>query len=68
MRQAPKRRLTVVLPRDLIQRATDATGLGLTTTIRRGLEALVSANACEWLRKRRGTFKFSINVDQLRED
>ena len=61
-------KVTVLLPRDLVQRATAATGEGLTPTIRRGLEAVARAAAYERLRQLRGKVKLSINVDELRED
>jgi len=61
-------KVTVLLPRELLARATAATGQGLTPTIRQGLESVARAAAYERLRLQRGKVKFSINVDELRED
>ena len=62
------RKVTVLLPKDPVERALAATGLGLTATIRRGLELVAAAEAYQRLRESRGKVKFSINVDELRED
>jgi hypothetical protein len=68
MKQKELQKVTVLLPRDLLKRATSATGQGLTPTIRQGLEAVAAAAAYEGLRKLRGKVKFSINADELRRD
>ena len=57
-----------MLPKELVKTAVEATGQGLTPTIRLGLRKIAMAHACERLRMRRGKVKFSINVDELRED
>lgn len=48
------RKVTVVLPKDLVERATQASGVGLTPTIRKGLEAIAASNAYEGLQRLRG--------------
>ena len=68
MKNAALRKVTVLLPRDLVQKATAATGQGLTPTIRQGLESVAAAAAYERLRLRRGKVKFSIDFDKLRKD
>ena len=68
MKQEELQKVTVLLPRDLVKRATRASGQGLTPTIRQGLEAITRAEAFRCLRRLRGKVKFSIDVDQLRED
>jgi hypothetical protein len=68
MKRAEMQKVTVLLPRELLTRATAATGQGLTATIRQGLESVAAAAAYERLRLLRGKVKFSINVDELRED
>jgi len=68
MRQQPMRKVTVMLPKDLVDRATKASGKGLTPTLRQGLESILVANAYRRLRARRGKVRLSINVDELRED
>ena len=62
------RKVTVLLPDDLLKRATKATGLGITPTIRKGLEAMAASWAYEFLKSQRGKLKLSVNVDELRED
>jgi hypothetical protein len=62
------KKVTVVLPADLLERATMATGKGITPTIREGLEAMAASHAYEGLRRMRGKVKMSINVDNLRRD
>ncbi|MBI3667864.1 MAG: hypothetical protein HY236_16810 [Acidobacteria bacterium] len=68
MNREEMQKVTVLLPRALVQKALSASGMGLTPTIRRGLETVAAAKAYERLRRRRGKVKFSINVDELRED
>jgi hypothetical protein len=62
------RKVTVMLPKDLVERATKASGVGLTPTIRKGLEAVIVAGAYRRIRERRGKVHLTINVDELRED
>jgi hypothetical protein len=38
-------KVTVMLPRDLVERAKRASGLGLTPAIRKGLEAIAATEA-----------------------
>jgi hypothetical protein len=68
MPQQQMRKVTVMLPKDLVERATKATGVGLTPTIRKGLESVVLAGAYRRIRERRGKVHLTINVDELRED
>jgi hypothetical protein len=72
MKPTPKkpemRKVTVMLPRDLVEKAKTASGLGLTPVIREGLEAVVRREAYEALRKMRGKVKFSIDLAELRRD
>jgi hypothetical protein len=61
-------KVTVELPADLLARARESTGEGITGTIRRGLELVASSRAQEQLRKLRGKVRFTIDVRALRED
>jgi len=61
-------KVTVMLPRDLVERAKRASGLGLTPAIRQGLEAVAATEAYEALRKLRGKERFSISLKELRRD
>jgi hypothetical protein len=62
------KKVTVVLPADLLERATTATGKGITPTIREGLEAMAAVHPFEGMRRLRGKVKLSIDVEQLRRD
>ena len=62
------RKVTVVLPEDLLAEARRATGLGTTPTIRRGLELLAAKRAYDAVRKLRGKVRFSIDLKALRRD
>jgi hypothetical protein len=63
-----QQKVTVMLPSKLLEEAMAATQKGLTPTIRQGLEAIAAGRAFDNLRKRRGKVRFSISVDELRED
>ena len=62
------RKVTVILPVELIRKATRVSKSGLTPTIRQGLESLVTADAYRQLRQLRGTQKFTIDLKPLRRD
>lgn len=61
-------KVTVELPVELLDRAQDSTGEGITSTIRRGLELVAATRAQEQLHALRGKVKFSIKVNRLRAD
>jgi len=61
-------KVTVELPTDLLARARESTGEGITGTIRRGLELVASSRAQERLRRLRGKVRFTVDVRALRED
>ncbi|MHB8420479.1 MAG: hypothetical protein ACYDCL_20590 [Myxococcales bacterium] len=63
-----RKKVTVVLSDDLLERAQKATGQGITPTIRRGLELVAAGNAFARLRRLRGKVHFSLDLDALRED
>ena len=57
-----------ILPTALVEKATRASGVGLTPTIRQGLEAVIASDAYRQLRKLRGKVRLSIDVKELRRD
>ena len=61
-------KVTVHLPRDLLQRACAETGKGLTATVRDGLQLLAARQAYRQLRALRGKVDISTNLDELRAD
>jgi hypothetical protein len=62
------RKITVEVPVELLERALEATGDGVTATIRRGLELVAAGQAYESLRALRGKVKLGIDLARLRED
>ncbi len=63
-----QRKVTVMLPDDLLERAQKTTGKGVTATIRKGLELVAAREAARKLRKLRGKVRFSIRLETIRED
>ncbi len=62
------RKVTVELPEELLRRAQESTGEGVTATIRHGLELVAARRAADELRRLRGTVRFSVPTSVLRED
>ncbi len=63
-----QKKVTVHVPADLLARALEATGTGITPTIRRGLELVAAGQAYEKLRRMRGKATFTMDLAELRED
>ncbi len=62
------RKITVEIPADLLEGAQAYTGEGVTETVRAALKKLDAARAQRDFRTLRGAFRFSIDLDELRED
>lgn len=62
------RKITVEVPEDLLERVQEFTGTGVTESIRAALKKLDAMRAQQELLKLRGKIKFSIDLDELRED
>jgi hypothetical protein len=62
------RKITVQVPENDLEMAQAYTGEGVTETVRAALKKLASMRAQQELLKLRGTFKFTIDLDKLRED
>jgi len=62
------RKVTVHVDPDLLRRARERTGQGVTATIRHGLQLVAATEAYEKLRALRGKVSFSIGLKALRED
>ena len=63
-----RNKLTLEVPEDLLNRATKATGEGITPTVRRGLELVAASGAYAKLRALKGKLKFSVKLAELRAD
>lgn len=61
-------KITAHLPKELLRRAQQATGKGITETLREGLELLSAREAGRRLRALRGKVKFSVDLVALRRD
>jgi len=61
-------KVTVHIESELLRQARKRTGKGVTATIREGLELIAASEAYERLRALRGRVKFSIDVEDLRQD
>ncbi len=62
------KKLTLQVPDDLLIRATEATGEGITPTIRRGLELVAAGGAYRNLRSLKGKVKLDLDLEKLRQD
>jgi post-segregation antitoxin (ccd killing protein) len=62
------RKITVDVPEDLLTRAQKSSGLGITATVRTGLQLVAATGAYEALRRLRGRVRFSVDWRELRED
>jgi hypothetical protein len=61
------RKVTVHVDPELLRRAQEQTGQGVTATIRKGLELVAASQVYERLRALRGQVKFSV-MAELRRD
>ena len=62
------RKITVQVPEDDLLKAQELTGEGVTETVRAAIKKLASIQTKHEFRKLRGTFKFTIDLDELREN
>lgn len=62
----PVKKITANLPAELLARAQQATGLGITETLVAGLEELERSRKRSALRGLRGRVKFQLNLDTTR--
>ncbi len=63
-----EKKVTLLLPEELLARAQEVSGVGITPTVRRGLELLAAGAAFEKLRKLRGRVKLGLDLRRLRDD
>jgi hypothetical protein len=62
------RKITVEVPADLLDKAQQATGAGITQTIRTGLQLAAASRAYDRLLELRGKVKFSLTWQELKDD
>ena len=68
MPQKNVKKITVLLPEDLLKRATTASGEGITPTLRRGLELVAAKDAYKQILKLKGKVDLNIDLNELRRD
>lgn len=62
------RKITVEVPEELLERALESSGKGITQTVRRGLSLVAAGRAYDELRRLRGKVRLGIDLEALRED
>lgn len=65
---AAVKKVTIEIPEELLDKAQQATGSGITQTVRTGLQLVAASQAYADLRQLRGKVRFSRTVEELRED
>jgi Arc/MetJ-type ribon-helix-helix transcriptional regulator len=60
------RKITVEVPEDLLEKAQEFTGVGISETVRKGLELLRQREAQQRVRALRGKIKFGVDLMALR--
>jgi len=62
------RKITVQVPERDLEMAQELTGRGVSETVRLALQRLAQVQAQHQARRLRGSFEFTIDLDELRED
>jgi hypothetical protein len=62
------RKITIEVPEELLAKAQQATGAGITKTIRTGLQLVAASQAYDRLRQLRGKVRFSRTFAELKDD
>jgi hypothetical protein len=62
------RKITVEVPADLLEKAQEASGTGVTQTVRTGLQLVAASRTYARLRKLRGRVRFSRTAAELKAD
>jgi len=66
MAKQQMKKLTILVPADLLRRAQKATKAGATPTVRKGLELLAAHNVYDQLRALEGKVKFGLTWQEMR--
>ena len=66
MTKTRMKKLTILVPEDLLRKATEATKVGATPTVRMGLKLLAARRAYDRLLEFQGKVKFSMTWQELR--
>jgi hypothetical protein len=60
------KKLTIMIPEDLLRRARRATRTGITPTVRQGLEILAKQDVYDEMLRMKGKIKFGMTWQELR--
>ena len=63
-----EKKVTVMLPEELLDRALKASGEGITPTLRKGLELIAARDAYSSLLKLKGKLNLKIDLAESRRD
>ncbi len=63
-----EKKITVMLPEELLERALKASGEGITPTLRKGLELVAAKDVYKGLLKLKGKFDLKLDLEELRKD
>jgi hypothetical protein len=62
------RKITVEIPAELLERAQEASGTGITQTVRTGLQLVAASRTYARLRQLRGKVRFTRTLAELKAD
>jgi hypothetical protein len=62
------RKITIEIPEELLEKAQQATGSGITQTVRTGLQLVAASETYDRLLELRGKVKFSLTWEELKDD
>ena len=62
------RKITVEVPAELLEKAQESTGAGITQTVRTGLQLVAASQTYARLRRFRGKVRFSRTLANLKTD
>jgi hypothetical protein len=62
------RKITVEVPAELLKRAQNASGTGITETVRTGLKLVAASNTYDRLLELRGKVHFTTSAAELKRD
>ncbi len=64
----PAKKITVHVPEELLEKARQSTGRGITETVRQGLRLVAASETYARLRSLRGKVAIAVDLRELRED
>jgi hypothetical protein len=62
------RKITIEVPAGLLEKAQEASGMGITQTVRAGLQRVAASRTYAKLRQLRGNMRFSRSWKELKDD